>query len=72
MYGENSSSRTSSTRPGSRGEKGLRPRRGAAVAVKSPAPAVPDLRADHPFLFLIRDRKTGSILFMGRVMNPGE
>lgn len=29
-------------------------------------------RADHPFLFALRDRHSGSLLFMGRVMNPGE
>ncbi|XP_018977598.2 neuroserpin-like isoform X1 [Cyprinus carpio] len=30
----------------------------------------PQVMADHPFFFIIRNRKSGSILFMGRVMNP--
>jgi serpin B len=29
-------------------------------------------RADHPFLYFIRDTTTGSILFLGRVINPVE
>jgi serpin B len=30
----------------------------------------PTFRADHPFLFLIREKPTESILFLGRVTNP--
>lgn len=33
-------------------------------------PAV--FRAEHPFLFVIRDVRTGIVLFVGRVMNPME
>ncbi|MHA1558219.1 MAG: serpin family protein, partial [Alphaproteobacteria bacterium] len=28
--------------------------------------------ADHPFIYLIKDNKTGAILFMGKVVNPKE
>lgn len=34
-----------------------------------PAPPIV-FRADHPFIFLIREKSSGSILFIGRVTNP--
>ena len=49
----------------------------AASAMDAPFPDAfgeepPVFRADHPFVFLIRDTRSGCILFVGRVVNPLE
>ena len=38
----------------------------------APAQRAPiEFRADHPFMFLIKHKESGAILFMGQVTNPG-
>ncbi len=52
-------------------EEGTEAAAATAVAVRLTSVREPVLfRADRPFVFLIRDRDTGAILFMGRVMDP--
>jgi len=55
-------------------EEGTEAAAATAVTMKltSVGPShTPVFLADHPFLFLIRDNQSGSILFIGRVTNPG-
>ena len=52
-------------------EEGTEAAAATAVAVATlSAHESPTFRADHPFLFLIREQRTGSILFLGRVADP--
>lgn len=52
-------------------EEGTEAAAATAVVVATKSISInPQFRADRPFVFVIRDKKTGIILFMGRVMNP--
>jgi serpin B len=54
-------------------EKGTEAAAATAVGAAGKAPRAEQpiiFRADHPFLFLIRDARSGSILFLGRMSNP--
>jgi serpin B len=45
---------------------------GIGMAMGAAPQKMPVFRADHPFIFFIRDNNSGSILFIGRVMDPAQ
>ncbi len=55
-------------------EKGTEAAAATAVVMAPRAalahPKVEEFKADHPFLFFLRDTRTGLVLFMGRVADP--
>jgi serpin B len=54
-------------------EKGTEAAAASAVAMATESAAampIAKFEADHPFVFMIRDNRTGLVLFMGRVADP--
>jgi len=45
------------------------PKTGVAIAKAAPGGPI-EFTMDRPFIFLIRDIETNTVLFMGRVVNP--
>jgi serpin B len=37
-----------------------------------PKEEIKEFKADHPFVFFIQNKRSGTILFMGRVSDPGK
>ncbi|MBP8590857.1 serpin family protein [Candidatus Shapirobacteria bacterium] len=50
-------------------EKGTEAAGATAVGIETVAD-VPRFNANHPFIFIIQEKDTGNILFLGRVINP--
>lgn len=53
-------------------EKGTEAAAATAVGISLQSAVLPSniFRADHPFIFLIQEKKTGNILFLGKVVDP--
>ena len=55
-------------------EKGTEAAAATAVVMRASAPRIPEhpkvFLADHPFVYLIRHKQSGAILFLGRVADP--
>ncbi len=54
-------------------ERGTEAAAATAIGVDvTSMPITPELeiRADRPFLYLVRDNSTGAVLFLGRVLDP--
>jgi serpin B len=55
-------------------EEGTEAAAATAVGIEnqSEPPPPPAFRADHPFVYLIRDNKSGCVLFLGRLSDPSK
>ena len=53
-------------------EKGTEAAAATGVSFEKGAiePTVPTFNADHPFIFIIQEKETGNILFMGKLVDP--
>ena len=51
-------------------EEGTEAAAATVVAMTRGGPSRPTFQADHPFIFLIRHNRSGSILFLGRLADP--
>ncbi len=53
-------------------EEGTEAAAGTAVVIVKSIEFPVVFRVDHPFIFIIKDNRSRSVLFMGRIMNPAE